>query len=118
MTTSIPNRFHRYGYGGWSIPGTALVGGSYTGEWEDSPAKYNDLDAEIKRFRKEVLRPLGIKSRTRWGKTCNIFCAKRWVCVSPEDFYRARAATLGWLSENDAKLRILHDANLNDCREA
>lgn len=115
----IPARYHRISaWRGYPIPGTALIGGSYTGEAPDSPAKLDDLSTEIKRFRNEVLRPLGIKSRLRWGVTSNVFCAKRWLCVSPQDFHLARTAALHWLAVHDQELRVLHDAELDQAKEA
>lgn len=106
-------RYHRIdGWRGYSIPATALVGASDTGGWEDSPCRSEDALAEIRRFRREVLRPAGIKSRTRWGQTSNVFCAKRWVVVSPADFARAVPLTLAWVEANKFSTRLIHDAEL------
>lgn len=115
MATRIPARYHRIdGWRGYSIPGTAIIGSSYTGEFEDSPAPGALVAQEIRRFRKEVLIPAGIKSRTRWGNSSNLFCSKCWICVSPDDFYRAAALADKWLTENDRNLHYLHDAALGE----
>jgi hypothetical protein len=113
---SLPRkrRYHRIdGWRGYYVPRLAIVGASYTGEWEDSPCKGVDLALEINRFRREVLRPLNIKSTGIWGESSNVFCQKRWVCVAEVDFIRAAEATVEWMRENDRSLKLLHDADLN-----
>ena len=77
MEITLPRkaRYHRIdGWRGYSIPRLAVVGASDTGMWGDSPCKSTDAKAEIRRFQREALRPLGIKSRTRGGGTSNVFC--------------------------------------------
>ncbi len=111
--TAPVRRYHRIdGWRGYIIPATAIVGGSYTGEWADSPARGLGLAQEINRYRREVLRPLGIKSRGVWGTTSNVFCCKRWVTVERADFARAAEASLAWLNAHDDDLRYLHHADL------
>ena len=88
-------RYHRIdGWRGYPIPALAVIGSSDTGEWDDSPAPSREVKAEIRRFQREVLRPLGIKSRQRIGVSSNVFCAKRWVCVPRGSFQAAAQATL------------------------
>ena len=114
MATRIPARYHRIdGWRGYSIPGTAIIGSSYTGEFEDSPAPGALVAQEIRRFRKEVLIPAGIKSRTRWGNSSNVFCMKCWICVAPEDFYKAAALAQQWLQEHRFDTRYIHDAGVD-----
>lgn len=109
-------RYHRIdGWRGYSIPAKAIAGGSYTGDWEDSPLAGAGLAGEISQFRREVLRPLGITARGIWGDSSNVFCMKRWLVVSDKDFPRAAEAASEWFAENDWKLRYLHDANLAQC---
>ena len=106
-------RYHRIdGWRGYPIPALAVIGSSDTGEWDDSPAPSREVKAEIRRFQREVLRPLGIKSRQRFGVSSNVFCAKRWVCVPRGSFQAAAQATLEWLEKNDSSLRFLHSADL------
>lgn len=106
-------RYHRIdGWRGYPIPALAVIGSSDTGEWDDSPAPSREVKAEIRRFQREVLRPLGIKSRQRFGVSSNVFCAKRWVCVPRDQFKQAAAATLEWYEKNDRNLRFLHSADL------
>lgn len=115
MTRYTPaRRFHRLdAWRGYSIPSCAVAGASDTGMWSDSPCPSNGVKAEIRRFQREVLRPLGIKSRTRSGSSSNVFCGKRWVCVSPDDFQRAAEATQRWLdSPVYARYHYMHDADL------
>lgn len=103
-------RYHRIdGWRGYQVPTLAVCGTSYTGEWDDSPCKGSDVRGEIKRLQKEVLRPAGIKSRTRAGNSSNIFCAKLWVVVAREDFEKAVVLTLPFLKDRD--IVYLHDAD-------
>ena len=118
MTYQPVRRYHRISaWHGYPIPATAIIGGSYTGEFSDSPAKSAPLALEISRFRKEVLRPAGIASRGVWGETSNVFCAKRWICVSKEDFPRAAELAVAWLKNNDDELRYLHSADLEKANQ-
>jgi len=111
MTIRIPRRYHRIdGWRGFYIPGTAVAGASDTGGFSDSPCPTNEVKAEIARFQRECLRPHGIKSKTRFGESSNIFCGKRWVCVAPEDFEKAQELALAWLAENKFSTRFIHDA--------
>lgn len=110
----IARRYHRIdGWRGYYIPGTAVAGASDTGEFSDSPAPSHEVKAEIRRFQREVLRPHGIKSRQRWGYSSNVFCLKRWVCVAPEDFYKAAALAQQWLQEHRFDTRYIHDAGVD-----
>ena len=111
----IPNRYYRIdGWRGFNIPGAAVAGASDTGGWSDSPCPTDEVKAEIQRFRKEVLTPAGIASRTRGGSSSNAFCAKRWVVVSPENWFRAKALADEWFAEHNYSLQYLHDANGRD----
>lgn len=107
--SKIPDRWNTAGRG-YRIPGNAVLGASDTGLWSDSPCPSGEVLDEIRRFRKEVLRPAGVPSRTKTLNTSNVFCLKRWVCVADEDWPRAVALAEAWLEENDATLRYLHDA--------
>lgn len=115
MATRIQRRYQKIdGWRGYYIPGTAVAGSSDTGEYSDSPAPSHEVKAEIRRFQRECLRPAGIKSRQRWGVSSNVFCAKRWVCVAPEDFYRAAELATEWLDNNRINTRYIHDAKLDE----
>ena len=108
----IPNRYHRIdGWRGYSVPGAAVAGASDTGNWNDSPCPSFKVKQEIRRFQHEVLIPAGIKSRTRFGGSSNVFCGKRWVCVAPSDWDVAAKLALDWLAINDRDLRYLHNAD-------
>lgn len=111
MTTRIPARYHRIdGWRGYSIPGTAVLGSSDTGTWNDSPCPTPKVLAELNAFRKDVLRPAGIKSRLRGGQTSNVFCGKVWVCVSPKEWPRAFELANAYLDNHGRDLRFAHDA--------
>jgi hypothetical protein len=108
----IPARYHRIdGWRGYRIPGPAVAGSSDTGTWSDSPAPSDKVKAEIRRLQREVLRPAGIKSRQRFGTSSNVFCGKRWVCVAPEDFARAKPLVDAWLEEHRYDTRYVHGAD-------
>lgn len=108
----IPARYYRIdGWRGFMIPGAAVAGASDTGGWEDSPCPTRGVRAEIDRLRKEVLRPAGITSRVRTGRSSNVFCAKRWVVVSPDEWPLAKELVDDWLAKHERELRYLHDAN-------
>lgn len=107
----MKSRYHRIdGWRGYSIPGPAVAGASDTGEWSDSPCPTHRVKAEIRRFKRECLRPAGIKSRQRTGGSSNVFCGKRWVCVSEADWPKAFALAEQWLTDNDNTLNYLHNA--------
>lgn len=105
-------RYHKIdGWRGYSIPDTAILGASNTGSWEDSPCRPEDAKAEIRDFRREVLRPAHIKSRIRYGQTSNVFCGKIWVCVGKGEYTRAEALTKVWFAERGSNFRLIHLAD-------
>lgn len=107
----IPSRYRRIdGWRGYRIPGPAVAGASDTGNWSDSPCPSDEVKAEIRRFQREVLQPAGIKSRTRWGSSSNVFCGKRWVVVDAADWPKAKELADAWLKANKYTTRFIHDA--------
>lgn len=106
----IPARYARSGYRGYRIPGRAIVGASDTGTWPDSPCPTPRVKAEIRRFQRECLAPLGIRSHTRLGATSNLFCGKRWLCVAAKDWLRAATLAQDWLAANKFSTDFVHDA--------
>lgn len=119
MNYNTPNlapkqRYHRTdGWRGYLIPARAIAGASDTGMAWDSPAPTDRVDKEIARFRHEVLRPAGIKSRVRTTQSSNAFMVKRWLVVAREDFQRAAQLTMQ-SSINDGSYHYLHDADLTE----
>ena len=112
-------RYHRIdGWRGYFVPAYAVAGTSDTGMWSDSPCPSNEVKAEIRRFMRECLKPLGIKARTRYGTSSNVFCAKRWVVVGHDDFDRAAQAADAWLAAHERDTHYLHDADLDKCKVA
>ena len=108
----MKSRYHRLdGWRGYRIPGLAIAGASDTGMASDSPAPSDKVKTEIHRFQRECLRPAGIKSRQRLGSSSNVFCGKRWVCVSEHDWEKAAALALQWIDGNDHSLHYLHNAD-------
>ncbi len=111
--TNPKRRYHKIdGWRGYWVPALAIAGASDTGTYGDSPSPSNEVTKELNRLRKEVLRPAGIASRTRWGNSSNLFCAKKWLAVSQADFARAALLAKEWLDENRRTTSYIHDANL------
>jgi len=107
----IPARYHKIdGWRGFWIPGRAIAGASDTGMAPDSPAPSDEVKAEIDRFR-SAMREAGIRTRTRWGTSSNVFMAKRWVSVvNPEELPRATTLAKEWLEDHRYDTRYIHDA--------
>jgi hypothetical protein len=78
------------GWRGREVPVNAVAGVSDTGNWDDSPCPSNVGTEELNRA-KVALKKAGIKYRTTWGTTSNIFCIHRYVVVAPEDVEAAKA---------------------------
>jgi len=102
---------------GWRcywVPALAVAGASDTGTYSDSPCPSHEVNQELSRLRKEVFRPAGIASRTKWGCSSNLFCSKRWLVVRQADFAKAATLVTAWLEENRRTTFYIHDANLAD----
>lgn len=105
------------GWRSYMVPSRAIVGASDTGMWPDSPCRSDDVAEELKRFRREVLRPARIRSRTVTGASSNVFCAKRWIVVAEKDFDRAVRLVKASSDAIRFNYRLLHDAELNQLKE-
>jgi len=113
--TAPVRRYNRIdGWRGYYVPACAIVGASDTGTAHDSPCPSGEVKAELARFGREVLHPLGIKYRTVWGNSSNVFCAKRWIVVKKASFNTAAFAALKWLEEQHHSTSYIHDANLKE----
>ena|ERR1035437_7167734 len=113
--TAPVRRYNRIdGWRGYMVPSCAIVGASDTGNTPDSPCPSPDVKKELARFGKEVLRPLGIKYKTRFGNSSNVFCTKRWLCVNKASFDVAARAALKWLEAHKFDTSYIHDANLKE----
>ena len=111
--TNPKRRYNKIdGWRGYYVPALAIAGSSDTGTCSDSPCPSNEVNLELRRLRKEVLRPAGITSRIRWGNSSNLFCSKRWLVVSQADFAKAAALVTAWLEDNRRTTSYIHDANL------
>jgi len=92
MSRTINTTRTRYvridGWRGYVEPINAVGGCNDTGTWSDSPCNSNVAEAEIKAFTK-ILRKNGIKYRTTWGQSSNVFMNKRYVCVHEDDRKKA-----------------------------
>lgn len=72
------------GYRGRHVPINAVAGVSDTGNWDDSPCPSNVGTEELNRA-KVALKKAGIRYKTTWGTTSNIFCIHRYVVVAEDD---------------------------------
>jgi hypothetical protein len=90
MTTiSTKTRYERTdGWRGRVVPVNAVGGANDTGTWSDSPCPSHLVKGEIDGF-KSLLRKAGIRHRTHWGRSSNVFMNIRYVLVTPEDRGRA-----------------------------
>ena len=69
-------------------PINAIAGCNDTGTWSDSPCRSDVREREIKSFCKR-LRESGIKYRTIWCQTSNVFCMTQYVLVGDVDRWKA-----------------------------
>lgn len=107
------SRYHKIdGWRGYRMPQFAVMGASDTGMAPDSPARTDVAKAEIELFRKDCLRPAGIKSRIDFGPSSNVFCGKRWVTVHSRDFDRAAQLATDWDEKNKRSTQLIHTADL------
>ena len=72
------------GWRGRHVPINAVAGVSDTGNWDDSPCPSNVGTEELNRA-KVALKKAGIRYKTTWGTTSNIFCIHRYVVVAEDD---------------------------------
>lgn len=76
------------GWRGYYEPDDAVGGANDTGMWEDSPCPSGVRKKEIADFCAK-LRRAGIKYRTMWCRTANVFCQHQYVVVDPVDHEKA-----------------------------
>lgn len=111
MSIKPIKRYHKTdGWRGYRIPARAVLGASDTGTWDDSPCPSALAEKELNWFRRSFLRPNKIRSRVVFGETSNVFCAKRWLVVSNDDWERAAWMALRFLHNQQNHLRLAHDA--------
>ena len=86
---------------GYQQPINAVGGANDTGSSSDSPCPSKKRKEEIAGFKK-ILRSNGIKHRTTWCRTSNVFCVSQYVCVAPED--KAKAIELAEAYTHETEL--------------
>jgi hypothetical protein len=92
--TQITTTSHREPIDGWrsrQVFDSAVAGANDTGTWSDSPCPSHIRKREIDRA-KSILRKAGIRHRTKWAQTSNVFCVSQQILVSKDD--RAKAIEL------------------------
>ena len=72
------------GWRGYSQPTYAVGGANDTGTWSDSPCPSNVREKEINGFT-DKLRDAGIKYKTKWCESSNVFCMHQYVVVAEKD---------------------------------
>lgn len=97
----------------WPVPPRAIVGVDDTGMWSDSPCKSTDAQEEIARFRRDVLRPAGIRSTVKTGHTANVFCAVHWILVPAADFDSAVRLVKEHRDTIRFNYRLMYEAELS-----
>lgn len=76
------------GWRGYMTYTNAVGGANDTGSSSDSPCPSDVRKKEIGSFCSK-LRKAGIRYRTIWGQTSNVFCVSQQVLVDPENRERA-----------------------------
>jgi len=76
------------GWRGYSQPVFAVGGANDTGSYYDSPCPSSVREKEINGFI-EKLKAAGIKYRTKWCQSSNVFCQHFYVIVSEADHAKA-----------------------------
>ena len=89
------------GWRGYLEPVNAVGGCNDTGTWIDSPCNSHVAKKEVDAFTK-LLRKNGIKYRTTWGSSSNVFMNKRFVCVHEDDREKAYDLILCGVMSEDA----------------
>ena len=78
--------------GGWNgrmVPIDAVCAANDTGTFSDSPCPSDLRESEMKKA-KSILRKAGIRHRTVWGVSSNVFLAIQYVVTAPSDKGRAK----------------------------
>jgi hypothetical protein len=109
MGISLKQKYVRSdGWRGYYVPVNAVGGVSDTGTWEDSPCPTDIVMAELAGFN-HLLRKAGIKFKTTWAKTSNVFAIHRYTCVNPED--RDKALEIAKLYREETAFFFPEEAN-------
>jgi hypothetical protein len=95
---------------GYEQSSYAVLGSSDTGTWEDSPCPSYEVDKELKDFQ-AYLRKKGIGSSIKTAQSSNVFMAKRWVVVQPDDFKEAKKLAGQYLKEKKEETKYIHEAD-------
>jgi len=98
------------GWRGYTQSPYAVAGSSDTGMWSDSPAPSKLVYEELKQFQ-SFLSKKGIKSQMKITQSSNVFNAKRWVVVSPNDYGKAKKLATQYLKQKKSETRFIHEAD-------
>lgn len=107
-------RYHKIdGWRGYWIPQYAVAGARDTGTWPDSPCPTPEVKAELREFGK-MLRLHGVRYRTKFGVSSNVFCGKRYIVVHSRDYPRALGLARDWFAANNQFTRYIHECEGDD----
>jgi hypothetical protein len=101
LTTMISKKtkyVHTSGWRGYEEPINAVAGVNDTGTAPDSPCPSDVATRELSEYTRR-LRKEGIRYRTMWCGTSNIFCNSKYVLTAPEHQARAKEIAREMASE-------------------
>lgn len=91
------------GWRGYEQPEQAVCGANDTGGHPDSPCPSKVRQSEIAAV-KQQLRKAGIRFRTLWGDSSNVFNLHCYLICLPSEQKRAREIVQRYLDENETRL--------------
>jgi len=96
------------GWRGHERPAYAVAGASDTGTWNDSPCPTHLVTSELNDLKKH-LKEKGIHFREMVTKSSNVFCVKRWIISSIEEFDKACKIADKWLQKYYKDTNYIHE---------
>lgn len=91
------------GWRGYEVPVNSIAGANDTGSYPDSPCPSRVCKKEIGDV-KNILRKAGIRHKTTFCQSSNVFCISRHICVAPEDRDKAIELTREYIDNNETDL--------------
>ena len=95
------------GWRGYEEPIYYVAGANDTGTWSDSPCPTPVALAELGAVR-SVLRKAKIRSKQIITRSSNVFCAHRYLLVTPADFDRAKEIVNEYYEKARYETRLLY----------
>jgi hypothetical protein len=95
------------GWRGYEEPIYYIAGANDTGGWDDSPCPTKTALAELQGVR-SVLRKAKIRTKQIITRSSNVFCAHRYLLVTPADFERAKELVNEYYETARHETRLLY----------